>query len=42
MKDADRILRPTHIPSPLALAIVRTLRGEKPHTSSGGGFAVPE
>jgi tripartite-type tricarboxylate transporter receptor subunit TctC len=36
MKDADGILRPAHIPSRLALAIVRALRGEKARTPAAG------
>jgi len=42
MKGADGIPRPMHIPSPLALAIVRALRGERVRTlGDGEGIPVP-
>jgi hypothetical protein len=43
MKDAGGIPRPMHIPSPLALAIVRALRGERSQApGDGDGIAVPD
>jgi hypothetical protein len=41
MKDADGVTRPFHLPTPLALAIVRALRGERVRAPDDDGIPVP-
>ncbi len=41
MKDSDGVTRPHHLPTPLALAIVRALRGERSQAAADNADRMP-